>query len=106
MKLMNKGAKRSITGGTIFIYLCAAQLISFEIWNTRMIEYGPPPPIINLFVPLLMKGDIYYNFSTVIDYQQEENLPLDVRSETYHDKITGTSQVLPLLVCKANVIFS
>jgi hypothetical protein len=53
-----------------------------------------------------MKGDIYYNFSTVIDYQQEENLPLDVRSETYHDKITGTSQVLPLLVCKANVIFS
>ena len=48
---------------------------------------------------LIVYGGIDHNPVSICDnYEQEENLPLDVRSETYHDKITGTSQILPLLV--------
>ena len=45
-------------GGHIFIYSCSAQLVAFEIdcfygLRTRIYEYVPPPPIIELATGLV-----------------------------------------------------
>ena len=59
-------------GGHIFIHSCSAQLVSFEIdcfygLRTRIYEYMPPPPIIELATGLFLgnhPGDHYMDVFT------------------------------------------